>query len=321
MSLIVPRPPFDPELEAVLAVLGDRIPPTMTAEMIPGMRQAAPAEVTDEMLEASGLTRRDVAIPGYLGDEITVSVVARRDHRGLGPGIYHTHGGGMVSGDRFSGLTQALPWVVEHDAVLVTVDYRLAPEHPDPYPVEDCYAGLLWTAEHARELGMDPDRLLIAGQSAGGGLAAGVALMARDRQGPALIGQVLMYPMLDDRDRTVSSAQFEGVGVWDRGSNAMGWTALLGERRGTDDVSVHAAPARASDLAGLPPAFIDCGSAEVFRDEDVAYATALWHAGVQAELHIWPGGFHGFDLTAPHTALAHAMTATRNAWVARTLGP
>ncbi|WP_301125295.1 alpha/beta hydrolase [Streptomyces cacaoi] len=320
MSLIVPRPPFDPELEAVLAVLGDRIPPTMTAEMIPGMRQAAPAEVTDEMLEASGLTRRDVAIPGYLGDEITVSVVARRDHRGLGPGIYHTHGGGMVSGDRFSGLTQALPWVVEHDAVLVTVDYRLAPEHPDPYPVEDCYAGLLWTAEHARELGMDPDRLLIAGQSAGGGLAAGVALMARDRQGPALIGQVLMYPMLDDRDRTVSSAQFEGVGVWDRGSNAMGWTALLGERRGTDDVSVHAAPARASDLAGLPPAFIDCGSAEVFRDEDVAYATALWHAGVQAELHIWPGGFHGFDLTAPHTALAHAMTATRNAWVARTLG-
>ncbi|GEB47923.1 alpha/beta hydrolase [Streptomyces cacaoi] len=320
MSLIVPRPPFDPELEAVLAVLGDRIPPTMTAEMIPGMRQAAPAEVTDEMLEASGLTRRDVAIPGYLGDEIAVSVVARRDHRGLGPGIYHTHGGGMVSGDRFSGLTQALPWVVEHDAVLVTVDYRLAPEHPDPYPVEDCYAGLLWTAEHARELGMDPDRLLIAGQSAGGGLAAGVALMARDRQGPALIGQVLMYPMLDDRDRTVSSAQFEGVGVWDRGSNAMGWTALLGERRGTDDVSVHAAPARASDLAGLPPAFIDCGSAEVFRDEDVAYATALWHAGVQAELHIWPGGFHGFDLTAPHTALAHAMTATRNAWVARTLG-
>ncbi|MFF8285202.1 alpha/beta hydrolase [Streptomyces albus] len=319
MSSSVSRPPFDPELEAVLAVLADRIPPTMTAEMIPGMRRAAPAEVTDEMLKASGLKRRDVAVPGHLGDEITVSVIAREDHQGLGPGIYHTHGGGMVSGDRFSGLAQALPWVVEHDAVLVTVDYRLAPEHPDPYPVEDCYAGLVWTAEHAREIGMDPDRLLIAGQSAGGGLAAGIALMARDRQGPDLIGQVLMYPMLDDRDRTVSSAQFDGVGVWDRGSNVMGWTALLGERRGTDDVSVYAAPARATDLTGLPPAFIDCGSAEVFRDEDVAYATALWHAGVQAELHVWPGGFHGFDLTAPHTALAHAMTAARNAWVARTL--
>ncbi|MGP3776156.1 alpha/beta hydrolase [Streptomyces sp. SDT5-1] len=320
MSVNVPRPPFDPELEAVLAVLADQIPPTLTAEMIPQMRQAAPAEVTDELLDESGLTRRDVTIPGHLGDEITVSVIARADHQGLGPGIYHTHGGGMVTGDRFSGLVQALPWVVEHDAVLVTVDYRLAPEHPDPYPVEDCYAGLVWTAEHAKELGMDPDRMIIAGQSAGGGLAAGTALLARDRQGPALIGQVLIYPMLDDRDSTVSSAQYSGVGVWDRGSNVMGWTALLGERRGTDDVSIYAAPARATDLTGLPPAFIDCGSAEVFRDEDVAYASALWAAGVQAELHIWPGGFHGFDLTAPHTALAHAMTAARNAWVARTLG-
>lgn len=320
MSTSLPRPPFDPELEAVLAALADQIPPTLTAEMIPDMRRSSPSEVTDEMIENAGLTRRDVTIPGYLGDEITVSVITRKDHQGLGPGIYHTHGGGMVSGDQFSGLIQVLPWVVEHDAVLVTVDYRLAPEHPDPYPVEDCYAGLLWTAEHARELGMDPDRLLIAGQSAGGGLAAGIALMARDRRGPPLIGQVLIYPMLDDRDRTVSSAQFDTVGVWDRGSNRMGWTALLGERRGTDDVSIYAAPARATDLTGLPPAFIDCGSAEVFRDEDVAYATALWHAGVQAELHIWPGGFHGFDLTAPHTALTHAMTAARNAWVARTLG-
>ncbi|MFD0342157.1 alpha/beta hydrolase [Streptomyces sp. NPDC127117] len=320
MALNNPRPPFDPELEAVLVVLADQIPPTLTAEMIPDIRRAAMAGVTGETIEASGLTRRDFTIPGHLGDEIIVSVIARRDHQGLGPGIYYTHGGGMIAGDRFAGLNQALPWVVEHDAVLVTVDYRLAPEHPDPYPVEDCYAGLVWTAEHARGLGMDPERLIIAGPSAGGGLAAGTALMARDRRGPALVGQVLVYPMLDDRDRTVSSAQFDGVGVWDRGSNVMGWTALLGERRGTDEVSIYAAPARATDLAGLPPAYIDCGSAEVFRDEDVAYATALWHAGVQAELHIWPGGFHGFDLTAPHTALAHAMTAARNAWVGRTLG-
>lgn len=320
MSLHQTRPPFDPELEAVLAALADQLPPTMTAEMIPYMREAAPAEVTDEMLREASLTHRDLTVPGYRGDEITVSVITREDHQGYGPGIYHTHGGGMVSGDRFSGLVQVLPWVVEHDAVLVTVDYRLAPEHPDPYPVEDAYAGLLWTGAHAREIGMDPERLLIAGQSAGGGIAAGVTLLARDRQGPALLGQVLIYPMLDDRDRTVSAAQYEGVGLWDRASNVMGWTALLGERRGTDDVSVYAAPARATDLSGLPPAYIDCGSAEVFRDEDVAYAGALWAAGVQAELHVWPGGFHGFDLTAPHTALAHAMTAARNAWVARTLG-
>ncbi len=202
----------------------------------------------------------------------------------------------------------------------VTVEYRLAPEYPDPCPVEDCYAGLRWTAEHDEELGIDPGRLIIAGASAGGGLAAGTALLARDRQGPCLAGRVLIYPMLDDRGQSVSMAQFDGIGAWDRVSNRTGWTALLGDRRGTTDVSGYAAPARATDLSGLPPAFIDCGSAEVFRDEDVAYASALWAAGVQAELHVWPGGFHGFDVLAAGTELARAMTATRNAWVARHIG-
>lgn len=319
MSENLPRPPFDPELEAVLTVLAEQIPPTLTIDMLPTLRQVAPQSATDEMLDGLGLTSRDVAVPGYQGDEILVSVIQRRDRSGIGPGIYHTHGGGMVSGDRFSALAQTLPWVVEHDAVMVTVEYRLAPEHPDPYPVEDCYAGLVWTAQHAPELGIDPARLIITGQSAGGGIAAGVALLARDRGGPALAGQALLYPMLDDRDRTVSSQQMEGVGLWDRSSNVMGWTALLGDRRGGDEVSIYAAPARATDLSGLPPAFIDCGSAEVFRDEDVAYATALWHDGVQAELHVWPGGFHGFDLIAPHSALAQAMAEARNNWAARIL--
>ncbi|MFI6297986.1 alpha/beta hydrolase [Nonomuraea sp. NPDC050790] len=317
MSGAIPRPPFDPELDAVLTVIAGQLSPVMTLESIPQIRQAAPINTVD--FAALGLTRRDVTIPGFEGAEILVSVIARSDHEGFGPGIYHTHGGGMVAGDRFSGLPETLPWVVDHDAVMVTVEYRLAPEFPDPYPVEDCYAGLLWTAEHAAELGIDASRLIIAGASAGGGLAAGTALLARDRGGPELAGQVLIYPMLDDRDQTVSSAQMAGVGIWDRASNVMGWTALLGDRRGTGNVSIYAAPARATDLTGLPPAFIDCGSAEVFRDEDVSYATALWHAGVQAELHVWPGGFHGFDMIAPHSALAQAMIAARNAWVARTL--
>jgi len=321
MSDTIARPPFDPELEAVLAVLGDQLPPSITPEMIPLLRQASPVAVdVDDVLAEAGVTRRDVTIPGHEGADIPVTVLARADHTGRGPGIFHTHGGGMIIGDRFVGLGQILPWIVEHDAVAVTVEYRLAPEFPDPYPVEDCYAGLVWTAEHADELGIDPERLVIAGASAGGGLAAGTALLARDRRGPRLAGQVLIYPMLDDRDLTVSTTQIDGVGVWDRVSNVTGWSALLGDRRATDDVSIYAAPARATDLSGLPPAFIDCGSAEVFRDEDVAYATALWHAGVQAELHVWPGGFHGFDLMAPHTAIAQAMTAARNAWVARVLG-
>lgn len=317
---VLSRPPFDPELEAVLAVLGEQLPSTITPEMIPLLREASPIAVpVDEILAEAGVIRRDVTIPGHEGADIVVSVLQREGRTGSGPGVFHTHGGGMIIGDRWTGLGQFLPWITRFDAVVVTVEYRLAPEFPDPYPVEDCYAGLVWTAEHADELGIDPARLIIAGASAGGGLAAGTALLARDRRGPALAGQVLIYPMLDDRDLTVSTMQIQGVGVWDRASNDTGWTALLGERRGGDDVSIYAAPARATDLEGLPPAFIDCATAEVFRDEDVAYATALWHAGVQAELHVWPGGFHGFDMMAPHTALAKAMTAARDAWVGRIL--
>ncbi|RKT86343.1 Acetyl esterase/lipase [Saccharopolyspora antimicrobica] len=313
------RPPFDPELEAVLAIVNAEVP-AITPETIPALREAGnQMEAVEEMLRTAGVTRRDLTIPGYEGADLPVSVFARADHTEAGPGFYQIHGGGMIMGDRTTGMSHFLPWIVEHDAVVVAIEYRLAPEFPDPYPVEDCYAGLLGTAEHAAELGIDPDRLIISGASAGGGLAAGTALLARDRKGPELAGQVLIYPMLDDRDQSVSTAQYDGFGLWDRQSNLTGWNALLGERRGTEDVSIYAAPARATDLSGLPPAFIDCGSAEVFRDEDVAYATALWRSGVQAELHVWPGGFHGFDVAAPHTALARGMAAARNAWVARLL--
>ncbi|MYX20473.1 alpha/beta hydrolase fold domain-containing protein, partial [Streptomyces sp. SID8380] len=156
--------------------------------------------------------------------------------------------------------------------------------------------------------------------SAGGGLAAGVALAARDRGGPALLGQLLMCPMLDDRNDTPSAVQMAGTGLWDREANHMGWTALLGERRGGPDVSPYAAPARAVDLAGLPPAFVDVGSAETFRDEDVAYASRLWACGVQTELHVWPGGFHGFDGIAPQAALSQTARTTRTEWLRRLLG-
>jgi acetyl esterase/lipase len=320
MTDVKTRPPFDPELQAVLAVLGDQLPSSLTPEMIPLMRQGTVTPPIEEVLEGHDVTHREITIPGYEAAEIVVSVFARADHTTAGPGIFHTHGGGMIIGDRFTGIGVMVDWVERFDAVCVSVEYRLAPEFPDPYPVEDCYAGLVWTAEHAAELGIDPDRILIAGGSAGGGLAAGTALLARDRSGPALIGQALIYPMIDDRNETVSSHQIDGEGVWDRTSNFTGWDALLGDRRGTDDVSIYAAPSRATDLSGLPPAIIDVGTAEVFRDEDVAYASQIWADGGIAELHVWPGGFHGFDLMAPHSAIAQAMTATRTAWVARLLG-
>lgn len=312
------RPPFDPELGAILAAATEQFGMIVTPDLIPVLRNMpVPDDLSEDALDAVGATRREVVIPGYEGVDLAATVIACRDHRGLGPGIYHTHGGGMIAGDRMTALALVLPWILEHDATAVTVEYRLAPEYPDPYPVEDCYAGLVWTADHAAELGIDLDRLIIAGASAGGGLAAGTALLARDRSGPKLLAQALLCPMLDDRDQTVSTLQYDDAGLWVRESNRTGWQALLGDRRGTDEVSIYAAPARATDLSGLPPAFIDCGSAELFRDEDVAYASALWAAGVQAELHVWPGGFHGFDLIAPHTAVAKAAVAARNAWVAR----
>lgn len=316
------RPPFDPELEAALALVGDAIPSTLTPEMIPVLRTGVlfPGPSPQEVLDARGFVYRDVTIPGFRGDEIVVTVVHKQGRTGTGPGFFHTHGGGMIIGDRWLGVEGFLEWAEKFNGVIVTVEYRLAPEFPDPYPVEDCYAALVWTAEHAGELGIDLARLLIGGASAGGGLAAGTTLLARDRKGPALVGQLLIYPMLDDRDETVSTRQIDGEGVWDRGSNITGWSALLGDRRGTDEVSIYAAPARNTDFSNLPPAYIDAGSAEVFRDEDVAYATKLWEAGSQAELHVFAGGFHGFDSFAPHAAVSQAMLAARDSWVNRLLG-
>lgn len=313
------RPPFDPELAPMLEVISATMPPTLTAEMIPAMRAGGiPGMPTpQEQMAELDLESRDVAITGYEGDEIVVSVIQARGRTGTGPGIFHTHGGGMIVGDRFTSALGFADWLHTYNAVMVTVEYRLAPEFPDPYPVEDCYAALQWTVENADDLGVEADRLIIAGASAGGGLAAGVSLLARDRGGPHLAGQVLLCPMLDDRDITHSTRQIDGVGVWDRGYNVVGWTALLGERKGSDDVSIYAAPARATDLSNLPPAFIDCGTAEVFRDEDVAYASAIWAAGGVAELHVWPGGFHGFDGFAPQAMLSQDAVDARNRWIRR----
>jgi acetyl esterase/lipase len=313
---------FDAELAAVWPVLNDQLTLNVAPDSITALRDFATrfAPTAEALIEGHEVRHVEHSIPGYDGAEIVLSVFTRVGHTGSGPGIYYTHGGGMISGSRFIGGSDLVNWVELYDAVAVSVEYRVAPEFPDPVPVEDCYAGLLWMVEHADELGIDPARVMIAGQSAGGGLAAGTALLARDRQGPKLLAQLLMCPMLDDRNETASSHQFDSVGPWNRHSNTTGWDALLGDRRGTTDVSIYAAPARAEDLSGLPPTYIDVGSAEVFRDEDVAYASKIWACGGSAELHVWNGGFHGFDLLAPHTSVAIEARQTREVWVAGRLG-
>jgi acetyl esterase/lipase len=225
----------------------------------------------------------------------------------------------MIMGDSSVGLSAFLDIIEKYGFVVVSPEYRLAPEDPHPAPIEDCYAGLEWMAAHASELAVDPGRLLVAGASAGGGLAAGTALLARDQSGPALIGQILLCPMLDDRNDSISSRQFSGVGMWDRESNQLGWSALLGDRVGQPGVSAYAASSRAVDFSNLPPAFIEVGSAEVFRDESVAYASALWAAGGIADLHVWAGGFHGFRRAPDATITKGAAAATEN-WLQRILG-
>nr|WP_221382286.1 alpha/beta hydrolase [Actinoplanes polyasparticus] len=318
-----PPPPFDPELAAALEVIGEQMPSALTADMIEPMRAGSVlADLSDDDLARDGafaVTRRRV--PGPPGDpDVELLILTPAGHTTPLPAIYHTHGGGMVIGDNRTGVEVIQDWAAEVPSVIVSVEYRLAPENPDPAPVEDCYAGLVWTAAHADELGIDAERIVIAGTSAGGGLAAGVALLARDRGGPALYGQMLLCPTIDDRNDTPSAVQMAGRGVWDRTANDTGWTTLLGAARGGPDVSPYAAPARATDLAGLPPAFVDVGSAETFRDEDVAYASRLWQAGGQAELHVWPGGFHGFDMMAPQAAISQEARAARVRWLKRLLG-
>ncbi|MVZ99088.1 alpha/beta hydrolase fold domain-containing protein [Actinomadura sp. LD22] len=314
-----PAPPFDRELMPLLA--SGQLTSTVDVAQMVAARPPADTSAVDELLAARGLVREDRRAPGLGSDpDVTVSVIRKRSHVPGGPGIYFAHGGGMVTGNRFNGIDRFLDWVELFDAVAVTVEYRRAPEHPDPAPLNDCYAGLIWTAAKAAELGFDPGKLVTAGLSAGGCLIAGAGLLARDRGGPAAAAQVLICPMLDDRNETVSSRQIQGIGVWDRASNAAGWTALLGDRRGTDRVSVYSAPARATDLSGLPPTYIDCGSAEVFRDEAVAFATGIWAAGGSAELHVWAGGFHGFDGFAPDAAISVAARNGRVDFLRRTLG-
>jgi acetyl esterase/lipase len=325
MTAASTHPPFDPELSAALAALPQELQHSLLPEDIPGWRSGLTETLptTDDVLRRDGAVEfSERQIPGPDGAP-DVSVLILRPSRGSGPwpGIYHTHGGGMVLGNNRVGADELAMWCDEIGAVGVSVEYRLAPEHPHPAPVEDCYAGLVWTGKHADELGIDPSRLVIAGGSAGGGLAAGTALMARDRGGPALSHQILMCPMLDDRGVTPSSQELDNEGVWDRTSNVTGWRALLGDACGGPDVSPYAAPARAQDLTGLPPAFIDVGSVETFRDEDIEYAARLSQAGGSVEFHMWPGGFHGFDMMVPHSALAQIARATRLAYLRRALAP
>ncbi|MFE7245404.1 alpha/beta hydrolase [Streptomyces sp. NPDC057580] len=256
----------------------------------------------------------DLTVPGPAdGPDVAVRVYRPVGTKGAGllPGILYIHGGGMITGSIQTDHRQVLPLVEAVNAVVVSVEYRLAPEHPHPAPVEDCYAALLWMSGNASALDIDSGRLALYGGSAGGGLAAGVSLLARDRGTPRLAFQMLPYPMLDDRNITPSSHEITDIGIWDRAANLQAWQALLGEQVGSDRVSPYAAPARTDDLSGLPPAYLDVGELDLFRDENITYANRLMQAGVPVELHVYPGGIHAAELLAPDAELSTRITDYR----------
>lgn len=239
-------------------------------------------------------------VPGPEGaPDVTVLVFRPENLPEPLPALLWIHGGGYVIGSAqqddlmAKGLAKAL------ECVVVSVDYRLAPEHPFPAPLEDCYAALKWLAANSAELKVEKLRLAIGGASAGGGLAAGLALLTRDRKQVEIVFQLLTYPMIDNKNVAPADKKPPDSFIWSRGNNLTGWRSYLGFEPGGKEVSPYAAPYRASDLSGLPPALISEGELDLFLNENIAYAQRLLEAGVPTELHVYPGAYHGFNGFAP----------------------
>jgi acetyl esterase/lipase len=313
------HPPIDPEIAAGLTAPGISAPSLYPREI--AARRAAVVFDREILTRGGAITVTDLVAEGPADNERIAVLVLRSataSNDGPAPGMLYIHGGGMMMGNR-SSIDPTILDAVLLGYTVISPEYRLAPEHPYPAAIEDCFATWCWMHDHAAELGIDPDYVLIAGSSAGGGLAAGSTLLIRDRQAPLPARQILFCPMLDDREVTASSTELDGEALWDRNANRTGWSAYLGERVGGDDVPIYAAPARATDLSGLPPAFLDVGDVETFRDEDIDYAARLSRAGVPVELHVWPGGVHGFTNVAPQAALSRMAMAARVDYMRRAL--
>lgn len=287
----------DPELRELAA----GFPPlALSAENLIRTRAAMAAAMRPLQRESSGdgLTVETITVPGAHGAPPVGLIVYRPPAvERPGPALLHIHGGGFVLGSAAGSDGSNRLLARELGCVVVSVDYRLAPETPYPGALQDCYAALAWLHEAADRLGVDRGRIGIRGESAGGGLAAAVALMARDRGDYPLAFQHLIYPMLDDRTCVAEHPHpHTGHFVWTAQDNCFGWAALLGHEPGRPDTPAYAAPARATNLAELPSTFIAVGNLDLFLDEDIVYAQRLARAGVPIELRVYPGAFHGFQL-------------------------
>ncbi|MBU6373294.1 MAG: alpha/beta hydrolase [Alphaproteobacteria bacterium] len=294
----------DPELQSLLDVF-----PTVQfgADMLPALRANVP-EYARAAIDPSetDLTVHHVDGPAGAG---SIEVWFYRPH-GVSqplPCLLHIHGGGFVVGDAAHLEPIHRRMSAKLKCCILSVNYRLAPETRSPGQVEDCYAALTWLVHQASDLGVDPASIGVGGESAGGGLAAALALLVRDRGEYRLKFQHLIYPMLDDRTCVDPAPHaYAGEYIWTPGNNVFGWTSLLGSAPGGADVPIYAAPARALDLAGLPPTFLAVGALDLFIDENIDYGRRLIRAGVPVELHVYPGAFHAFDVS-PTAAVANQM--------------
>ncbi len=308
---------FDPEvldeLAPLMAAAAEREPPRVGDVATRRANSRWMFEQLTTRPPVNGVEVQEFILDTDDGAALRLSWYRRTQTEPPGSAVVYLHGGGMICGMGELGALYdwlARRYVADSHVPLLLVDYRTAPEFPHPVPVQDCFAGLVWLTEHADELGVDPARVGVMGDSAGGGLAAAVCLMARDRGGPAVALQLLIYPMLDDRT-TVPDPHLAPFATWTYDDNVTGWQALLGDGSGSDGVSEYAAPARAADLSLLPPAYIDVGDLDIFRDEDVSYARRLVAAGISTELHVHPGCPHAFEGLAPSAAVSRRVIGDR----------
>jgi acetyl esterase/lipase len=312
---------IDPEV--VEAMVADGMPPGIAGpppsfELLETMR-SQPLRIPYDARPAPGVRREELSIAAPEGAP-DVAIRVYRSASGAAadaPGIVWLHGGGLVLGSYDMDAPFLDTLVARTGCVAVSVDYRLAPETPYPGALDDCFAALAFVYDHAGDLGVDGLRLAVGGFSAGAGLAAACALLARER-GVPLVHQHLVYPMLDDRQTTPSS-RWEMLAVWSREMNTFAWQCYLGELYGTDDVPAFAAPARADDLTGLAPAYVHVGSLDGFLHENIDYAARLISAGVPTELHVFPMVPHGFEHVAPEATITKTANALSEATLARVL--
>jgi acetyl esterase/lipase len=253
--------------------------------------------------------------PGQ-GGELTLRLYRPQTASPRSAGLIYIHGGGMIMGDLESQDEVMRETATELNIPIASIDYRKAPEHPYPAAPEDCYTGICWVFENAGALGMNASNIGLMGASAGGGLALATALMLRDRQGPKLAFLLPIYPMIDDRHETASSHEVLDLGIWDREGSIKAWEWYLG---GTEP-DAYAAPARAEELSGLPPTYIDVGDLDLFRDENLAIVQRLSAAGVPVEFHLWTGAYHASELFAPEAELSRRIWQTRYAAIRRLAG-